>query len=672
MAVSQNLSVTEVSGSVNTSANTSKVRILWTSTQTNNSHNNNVKTAKYYVSINGGAETEYSVSYTLPLNSTKTIVDTTITITHRGDGSGSVSVRTWMDTSISAGVVQKSKTLTLTTIPRASSITSALDRTLGEACSVTWTPLSKSFTYKLKFAIGSWSHTTEVIKPNTTVSYTYTNYNISLEAAHQLPNAPAKGTMTVSLFTYSDSSGTTQVGSSSPKDITVTVPDNASTKPSVSMPLTNVISLGSPFNSLYIQGKSRVESALSGEGKYSATITSKELYVDGKSNGTLVSDYLSKSGKVTIKGRVYDSRGYCNEATEEIEVIPYGKPQIKPTSDESEVIAARCDSSGNISDSGTYLKIKAKRHYSIVKSGNAQYNRCHLRYRYKVEGGEYSDWRTIIAPESASDEIVTAAMLDGALSVQNTYYVQIQALDDLGESSITTINVPTDSVYLHKAGSINALGIGKYAEEENTVDIAEDIELIARGGIRAIEIPPATDLNTLLKPNNYFGNPVNTSSYVNCPIGPEKSSTFSLEVISLGGIGQILQRLTMCSDLATVYERQYYGGKWVVPWECVNPPLVVGVEYRTKERFNGKAVYTKLIDLGNLPNTSRKLVEHGLKPTKVIRCLGQSSSGNTLPFHYDNTTNWIEIYAGGQYVVLLTGNDQSSDTATAQIWYLKD
>ena len=672
MAVSQSLSVTEVSGSVNTTDNTSKVRILWTSTQTNNSHNNNTKTAKYYVSINGGAETEYSVNYTLPLTSTKTIVDTTITVTHKPDGSGTVSVRTWMDTSISAGVVEKSKTLTLTTIPRASTITSALSRNLGEACSVTWTPLSKTFTYKLKFAIGTWSHTTEVIKPSTTVSYTYTSYILSLDAAHQLPNAPAKGTMTVSLFTYSDSNGTVQVGSSSPTNITITVPDNASTKPSVSMPLTNVISLGSPYNTLYIQGKSRVETALSGEGKYSATITTKELYIDGKSNGTLVSDYLSKSGKVIVKGRVYDSRGYYNEATEEINVIPYSKPQIKSFTGESEVIAARCDSSGHISESGTYLKIKARRYYSLVQSGNVQYNHCQLRYRYKAEGGEYSDWTTILASSASSDEVATNALLGGALSVQNTYYVQIQALDDLGESSITTINVPTDSVYLHKAGSINSLGIGKYAEEENVVDIAEDKDVIVRGGYRAIEIPAATDLNTLLKPNNYFGNAVNTSSYVNCPIGPEKTSTFSLEVISLGGIGQILQRLTVCSPLATVYERQYYGGKWVVPWECVNPPLSEGVEYRTKERYNGKAVYTKLVDLGNLPNATRKQVAHGASSTQILRCCGQMSNGISLPFHYDNTTNWIELYASGTEIVILTGNDQSARTAYAQIWYLKD
>ena len=571
-----------------------------------------------------------------------------------------------MDTSISAGVVQKSKTLTLTTIPRASTITSALDRTLGEACSVAWIPLSAAYRYKLKFSIGDWNYTTPAIHPNTTSLFTYTGYNLSLEAANKIPKTT--GTMTVSLFTYSDSNASVQVGDSSPKTFSVTVPNNESTKPSVFMSITPVISLGSPFSSLYIQGKSRVEASLSGSGKYGATITAKEFYVDGKNNGTLVSDYLSKAVKITVRGVVYDSRGFYNEATEEITVIPYGKPQIKPASGESEVIAARCDASGNISDSGTYLKIKAKRQYSSVES----HNQCQIRYRYKAEGGEYNAWATILDSSAASDEVVTGALLGGALSTQTTYYVQVLAIDELGEYALTTINVPTDKVYLHKAGSINSLGIGKYAEEENTVDISEEMEVVVRGGFRAVEIPQSTDLNTLLKPNNYFGNAVNASGYGNCPIGPEKASTFSLEVLSLGGIGQVLQRVTVCSALATVYEREYYGGKWF-PWECVNPPMYTGVEYRTKERYNGKAVYTKLVDLGNLPNATRKQVAHGAENvTGVIRCCGQMSNGISLPFHYDNTTNWIEIYAGGTDIVVLTGNDQSARTAMAQIWYLKD
>ena len=95
MAVSQALTVTEVANSQSVDNNTSKVRILWKSTQTNDSHNDNTRTAYYWVTTPDGQETKYSVSYTLPKGTTKTILDKTITVTHKDDGSGTVIVRTW-------------------------------------------------------------------------------------------------------------------------------------------------------------------------------------------------------------------------------------------------------------------------------------------------------------------------------------------------------------------------------------------------------------------------------------------------------------------------------------------------------------------------------------------------------------------------------------------------
>ena len=116
MGVVQSLTLQQVGQSQ--AGNTSTVRILWTSTQTGPSYNEYPRTAYYYVSNNGGAEKEYSVSYKLYKDETTTIVDTTITAPHLSDGTGSVSVRTWMDTDISAGVIEKTASLTLTRIPR--------------------------------------------------------------------------------------------------------------------------------------------------------------------------------------------------------------------------------------------------------------------------------------------------------------------------------------------------------------------------------------------------------------------------------------------------------------------------------------------------------------------------------------------------------------------------
>lgn len=38
--------------------------------------------------------------------------------------------------------------------------------------------------------------------------------------------------------------------------------------------------------------------------------------------------------------------------------------------------------------------------------------------------------------------------------------------------------------------------------------------------------------------------------------------------------------------------------------EWVNPPMLVGVEYRTTERYDGKPVYVKVVDYGTLPNNT--------------------------------------------------------------------
>lgn len=53
--------------------------------------------------------------------------------------------------------------------------------------------------------------------------------------------------------------------------------------------------------------------------------------------------------------------------------------------------------------------------------------------------------------------------------------------------------------------------------------------------------------------------------------------------------------------------RKLEAGVWQ-PWEYVNPPMDLGVEYRTTERYLGKPVYIKTVDTGALPNTTYKIV----------------------------------------------------------------
>lgn len=438
----------------------------------------------FHVEIDGDVVYDKPSTYHLNVYPDDVVASGKKVITHNSDGKRSFKVYVEAGIYVHAANCSGSGEWDLPTIARASTISSASDVTLGNKCSVKWEPKSTSFRYKLEFSMGNWSYKTDAIHPNTTSAYTYTGYPIPIEAAEQIPNA-STGTMTVKLYTYSDTAGTKQVGDASSKTFTVTVPNNSDTKPTVSMSLAPVSSLAAAFDGMYIQGKTKVKATMGGSGKYGASIKSYSIKVEGvsyDSGDSYTSEYLAGYGSIKVYGYAKDSRGYTGSITATITVIGYSRPQVLAVSGESGVVAARCDADGNLSDDGTYLKIKAERSYSPVVSGGTQRNFCKVRYRYKLESAaSYSSWTTILAGDSDSDEIATGALLGGVLAVDSSYLVQVQAIDDIGEYSSTTIPVPTDKVYMHRDVRKRSLAFGKYIEEENCIDIAEDIKVRIRG-----------------------------------------------------------------------------------------------------------------------------------------------------------------------------------------------
>jgi hypothetical protein len=528
MAVSQSLSVTEVSGSVNTSANTSKVRILWQSTQSGESWNGYTRTAKYYVSINGGAEKEYTVSYTLPQNATKTIVDTTITVTHKDDGTGSVKVRTWMDTGISVGVVEKSQSLTLTTIPRASTITTAYAITLGNKCKIKFTPLSASFWYKIVFSLGNWNTTTAAFRPGTTSAYTYTGDTIPLDVANQFPKAKS-GTMTATLYTFESETAVARIGSTSSETFTVTLPENSLTKPSVTMTLSSETPY-EKFASLYLQGRSKIQADFSGSGKYGASIVSYRMKVEAKTyDSPYTSHVLLNPGTVSVVGVVTDSRGFVNTVTEDITVLAYSKPSVIPYSGENSIICRRCLSDGTLDDGGSYLLIKIGRRFSKVISDSGQQNYCKLSYRHKTDAqdiAEYSDPIAILLG-SASTDYVSVVIANVVTSNTTAYTIQLIAEDDAGEKDIVTITIPTIFITAHSPEGGHGITFGGF-HDPTKVDVFDckfDAEFhgAVTGSVLGLlgsagEIPGDGDLNDYRVPGVYaISSTNNAESIANMP-----------------------------------------------------------------------------------------------------------------------------------------------------------
>lgn len=389
-----------------------------------------------------------------------------------------------MDADISAGVVEKVNTVILTTIPRASTITSAMNKALGEACSIKWTPMSATFRYKLRFSFANWNYTTETIHPNKTSTYLYTGYTLPLEVANQSPTAK-KGEMTVTLYTYSDKDATMQVGSASFKTFEFTIPENEKTKPTVSkMSVAPSSNLPAPYNGLYIQGHSRVKATLEFSTKYGATVAGSNIVVNGYTyNSPYESGILSDAGEISVKAQVRDSRGYYGTNYKVIEVIPYRKPYVTAKSGETSVICARCDSSANFTDSGTYLKIKAKISYSKVISGGVQNNYGFIKFRYRKEGdSSFSAWQTILdCYKDNSSEVITPPLLNGALDIKSNYQVQIIASDDFYTSDPVTFAIPSDAVYMDRPAGGKSMALGGYSTGDGRLDVYW--KTMARGGL---------------------------------------------------------------------------------------------------------------------------------------------------------------------------------------------
>ena len=93
------------------------------------------------------------------------------------------------------------------------------------------------------------------------------------------------------------------------------------------------------------------------------------------------------------------------------------------------------------------------------------------------------------------------------------------------------------------------------------------------------------------------------------------------------------------------------------PWEWVNPPMELGIEYRTVERFQGKPVYVKVVDCGVMTNNKTIAITDESK-----RILDVILKGNPTPFpmvpNGSGLGEWDGCFtAGGLNITLYAGGE---------------
>lgn len=424
MGVSQSLWLSETGYDI--ASNTSTVRIVWSSTQSGGSFNSYERTAKYWVSINGGDETEYSVSYTLPQATTISIVDTTITVNHKTDGTGTVSVRTWMDTHISAGVVTKSESLTLTTIPRASDL-NVSNGTLGVKQTITANKKNGGFTHTLSWKSGSYSGIIDEAK----VLKSIWDFTPSLDLATGSPN----WTSVYCEFTLSTYKGNSLVGSVS-KTVMMAIPD--SVVPTCSVALSDKKGYFAKFGG-YVQGQSILHGVITANGVYGSKISSYSTSVNSSiySGKTFDTDTLLYSGNNTVRTQVRDSRGRIVSVENTIHVLTYSAPKITKLS------VIRCSADGTENDQGSHVKVTYSYSITYLNSLTDNNNSKGAVLKYKKSSESETAWQSITldAKYIATDEtrIIAAdsgSSYDIALFVSDDFYKDTNAVKS--QTSVST------------------------------------------------------------------------------------------------------------------------------------------------------------------------------------------------------------------------------------------
>ena len=307
MAVSQTLKLYQ--GAQDAVANTSKLRILWKSSQSGDSHNNNTRTANYWISVNGGTEQKYSVNYTLPKGKTQTILDVTITVPHDDLGKCSVAVRTWMDTKISAGVVQKSASIDLTPIPRANTITAG-DAYIGGDMHISVVRKSASYLHTIEYAFGSLRGI--VAEKSAASEYDFhipENWDMEMTKSKTAP-------ITLTCITYA---GDTEIGRSTAK---AQIQTDGTFAPQLEW---NVVDINPATIALTGNAKRLIAGASTARATLGAIALRGATLAWRKINGVTVTEAMEipnvQNGAFTFAAR--DSRGWETTQAASLSVIPY-------------------------------------------------------------------------------------------------------------------------------------------------------------------------------------------------------------------------------------------------------------------------------------------------------------------------------------------------------------
>lgn len=445
-------------GSQSITANTSTVN--WRMTVS--------RTGAYYTHNHQGDSTlslnldGRNVHYSYPTWETSgeeyTLASGSSTISHNADGTKTLPIScTFNPNNGLHGTITVSASLSLTTIPRSSSV-SVSAGVIGSSVTITINRQSPSFKHTVRY---SWAGKSGTIATNVDTSTTWT---IPLDFANDIPNS-ASGTGTVFVDTYS---GSTKTGTQS-TTFTASVPANVKpTFTGVSLSDLNGAAQNLiPKSDTFIQVISNIKVGFNGAvGSYGSSITGYYAEIVGKNQSTSSNGgslgIMNYHGTIKIRASVSDSRGRWSDTKEvSVTVLEYFAPALSFS-------IARTGSTSST------LTVTRNAKVAPLTISGSQKNTMSLTFKvarlgttnYQVDTGPATgSWTSI------SSLVNSQANLAGNY-LANQSWVVIGTLEDKFTRTDFMVNVATESVVLSYDRS--GVGVNKI-RERGALDVKGDI-----------------------------------------------------------------------------------------------------------------------------------------------------------------------------------------------------
>ena len=387
-----------------------------------------------------------------------TLASGSSTISHNADGTKKLPIScTFNPNNGLHGTITVSASLSLTTIPRSSSV-SVSPGVIGSSVTININRQSSSFKHTVRY---SWAGKSGTIATNVDTSATW---SIPIDFANDIPNS-ASGTGTIFVDTYS---GNTKTGTQS-TTLTASVPSNVKpTFTGVSLSDLNGAAQNLiPNGNTFIQVISNIKVAFNGAvGSYGSSITGYYAEIIGKNQSTSSNGgslgIMNYHGTIKIRASVSDSRGRWSDTKEvSVTVLEYFAPALSFS-------IARTGST-----SSTLTVTRNAKIAPLAVSGS-QKNTMTLTFKvarlgttnFQVDTGPATgSWTSI------SNLVNSQANLAGNY-LANQSWVVIGTLEDKFTRSDFMINVATESVVLSYDRS--GVGVNKI-RERGALDVKGDV-----------------------------------------------------------------------------------------------------------------------------------------------------------------------------------------------------